>query len=98
MTESLYDKIKAKRAFKKVFQNYQNIYEAWDDEDILKQKMDDFQDRLSTMNNNCDQMREYINDINKMLDQIQNIQDKSEKKDKNESDIIDTSKKSSLVN
>ena len=60
--------------------------------------MDDFQDRLSTMNNNCDQMREYINDINKMLDQIQNIQDKSEKKDKNESDIIDTSKKSSLVN
>ena len=97
MTESLYDKIKAKRAFKKVFQNYQNIYEAWDDEDILKQKMDDFQDRLSTMNNNCDQMREYIDEINKMLDQIQNIQDKSEKKDENESDIIDTSKKSSLV-
>jgi hypothetical protein len=32
-----------------------------------------------------------------MLDQIQNIQDKSEKKDENESDIIDTSKKSSLV-
>ena len=64
MKEALYNKIKAKRAFKKVFQNYQNTYEAWDDDDILKQKMDDFQDKLTSINENYNQMEENIKDIN----------------------------------
>ncbi len=92
MKEALYNKIKAKRAFKKVFQNYQNTYEAWDDEDILKQKMDDFQDKLTSMNENCNQMEEHINDINNLLNQIQEAYNE-EKKEENEEDIIDTSKK-----
>ena len=71
MKEALYNKIKAKRAFKKVFQNYQNTYEAVDDADILKQKMDDFQDKLTNMNENCYQMEEHIKDINNLLNQIQ---------------------------
>ena len=92
MKEALYNKIKAKRAFKKVFQNYQNTYEAVDDADILKQKMDDFQDKLTNMNENCYQMEEHIKDINNLLNQIQEAYNEERKKE-NEEDIIDTSKK-----
>ena len=91
MKEALYNKIKAKRAFKKVFQNYQNTYEAVDDADILKQKMDDFQDKLTNMNENCYQMEEHIKDINNLLNQIQEAYNEERKKE-NEEDIIDTSK------
>ena len=96
MKEALYNKIKAKRAFKKVFQNYQNTYEAWDDDDILKQKMDDFQDKLTSMNENCNQMEEHINDINTLLNQIQEAYNQG-KKEENETEIIDTSKKSNQI-
>ena len=96
MKEALYNKIKAKRAFKKVFQNYQNTYEAWDDDDILKQKMDDFQDKLTSMNENCNQMEEHIKDINTLLNQIQEAYNQG-KKEENETEIIDTSKKSNQI-
>jgi phage shock protein A len=96
MKETLYNKIKAKRAFKKVFQNYQNTYEAVDDADILKQKMDDFQDKLTSMNENCNQMEEHIKDINTLLNQIQEAYNQG-KKEENETEIIDTSKKSNQI-
>jgi hypothetical protein len=58
--------------------------------------MDDFQDKLTSMNENCNQMEEHIKDINTLLNQIQEAYNQG-KKEENETEIIDTSKKSNQI-
>lgn len=73
------NKIKSKKKFKSLAKLYRNIYEVLSEANILKSKLSDFHENLSDIQENCEEMENYINNTNAALDEIEILQ-------KNESD------------
>lgn len=71
MEESLYKKISAKRQFKTLFQLYRNTYEVLTEEEIIKEKLDKFQELLAKIHDNTEKMEMYIKNMTKVLDEIE---------------------------
>lgn len=77
MEQALYEKIETKRGFKDTIQLFRNIYEIPTESDVLKSKMDEFQEELTLLNNETSELSHLLEDINQILktesDDVKNV-------------------------
>ena len=67
LKKKLYNKIEKKRKFKEAIQFYRNNYEMVTEADMLKDKLDEFQEGLNSLNVNSKKLGHTVNKIMKLL-------------------------------
>lgn len=67
MEQALYDQIEKKRYFKDTIQLFRNIYEIPTETDVLKTKMDEFQEDLNALNNQTNDFENLLKEINQLI-------------------------------
>lgn len=71
LEDALYNKIEKRRKFKEIRQLYKNTYEFYKDEEILKDKLNKFQNMLIEIENNSNELNNLIEVTNYALDTIE---------------------------
>jgi potassium intermediate/small conductance calcium-activated channel subfamily N protein 2 len=71
LEDALYNKIEKRRKFKEIRQLYKNTYEFYKDEEILKDKLNKFQNMLIAIESNSNELNNLIEVTNYALDTIE---------------------------